>query len=214
MQPRAPQNLPIRRARVAGRCRLQRGLAFINGRYAWRGRITLCFWASCLVPSLPGCGGSGNTSAQPAPTPPTISSVAVTCAPSSIGPNKTAQCSANVQGTGTFSAAVEWAASAGTITSGGIFTAPSNIGSITITATSTANRAESGTATVSVQFQTPPSRHVVVVMEENQSYATVVGNTSAWPNLNALMTSGALPTNYYANAHPSIGNYFMLTTGQ
>jgi acid phosphatase len=115
---------------------------------------------------------------------------------------------------GSFSAAVEWAASAGTITSGGIFTAPSNIGSVTITATSTVNRAESGTATVSVQFQTPASRHVVVVMEENQSYATVVGNASAWPNLNALMASGALPTNYYANAHPSIGNYFMLTTGQ
>jgi phospholipase C len=35
-----------------------------------------------------------------------------------------------------------------------------------------------------------------------------------WPNLNSLIANGALPTNYYANAHPSIGNYFMLTTGQ
>src|SRR6202012_6039117 len=33
-------------------------------------------------------------------------------------------------------------------------------------------------------------------------------------NLNALIGQGALPTNYYANTHPSIGNYFMLTTGQ
>lgn len=51
-------------------------------------------------------------------------------------------------------------------------------------------------------------------MEENQSYDTVAGNTSVWPNLNALIAAGALPTNYYANSHPSIGNYFMLTTGQ
>lgn len=51
-------------------------------------------------------------------------------------------------------------------------------------------------------------------MEENQSYNTVVGNRTDWPNLNQLMAQGALPTNYYANTHPSIGNYFMLTTGQ
>jgi acid phosphatase len=109
---------------------------------------------------------------------------------------------------------VNWTASAGAISSAGLFTAPSNTGNISITATSTANQAESGTATVSIQFQTPPSKHIVLVMEENQSYATVVGNTSAWSNLNALITAGALPTNYYADSHPSIGNYFMLTTGQ
>ncbi len=53
-----------------------------------------------------------------------------------------------------------------------------------------------------------------MVMEENQSYSTVVGNTSSWAHLNSLISHGALPTNYYADAHPSIGNYFMLTTGQ
>jgi len=53
-----------------------------------------------------------------------------------------------------------------------------------------------------------------MVMEENQTYATVVGNAAAWPNLNSLIGKGALPTNYYADSHPSIGNYFMLTTGQ
>ena len=53
-----------------------------------------------------------------------------------------------------------------------------------------------------------------MVMEENESYATVVGNATVWPNLNNLISKGALPTNYYADSHPSIGNYFMLTTGQ
>jgi acid phosphatase len=60
----------------------------------------------------------------------------------------------------------------------------------------------------------PASHHVVMVMEENQPYSTVVGATAAWPNLNKLMAQGALPTNYYADTHGSIGNYFMLTTGQ
>ena len=60
----------------------------------------------------------------------------------------------------------------------------------------------------------PASRHVVMLMEENQSYSTVVGNTASWPALNKLMSQGALATNYFADTHPSIGNYFMLTTGQ
>jgi phosphatidylinositol-3-phosphatase len=62
--------------------------------------------------------------------------------------------------------------------------------------------------------QMPTSRHVVIVMEENQSYSTVAGNIAAWPHFNALIKQGALATSYYADAHSSIPNYFMLTTGQ
>lgn len=58
------------------------------------------------------------------------------------------------------------------------------------------------------------SKHVVLVMEENQSYNTVVGNTAVWPNLNKLIAQGALPTDYYSNMHGSISDYFMLTCGQ
>jgi acid phosphatase len=53
-----------------------------------------------------------------------------------------------------------------------------------------------------------------MVVEENQGYATVAGNRSDWPSLNDLISKGALATNYYADTHPSLGNYFMLTTGQ
>lgn len=60
----------------------------------------------------------------------------------------------------------------------------------------------------------PTSHHVVMVMEENQSYSTVVGDKTNWPNLNQLIASGALATNYYANYHGSIADYFMLTAGQ
>src|SRR5438477_1112876 len=55
--------------------------------------------------------------------------------------------------------------------------------------------------------------HVVLVVEENHSYSEVIGN-SEMPYLNSLATQYGLATQYFANTHPSIGNYFMLTTGQ
>jgi acid phosphatase len=54
--------------------------------------------------------------------------------------------------------------------------------------------------------------HVVLIVLENANYADVVGSSNA-PYLNSLIAQGALATNYYANTHPSIGNYFMMTSG-
>lgn len=50
-------------------------------------------------------------------------------------------------------------------------------------------------------------------MEENHGYSSVIGS-SAMPYLNQLANQYGLATQYYADTHPSIGNYFMLTTGQ
>ena len=50
-------------------------------------------------------------------------------------------------------------------------------------------------------------------MEENHSYSSVIGSSSM-PYLNSLAQKYGLATQYYANTHPSIGNYFELTTGQ
>lgn len=60
----------------------------------------------------------------------------------------------------------------------------------------------------------PSINHVVIVLEENLDYADIVGNTAQMPFMNSLISAGGLATNYFANTHPSIGNYFMLTTGQ
>jgi phosphatidylinositol-3-phosphatase len=62
---------------------------------------------------------------------------------------------------------------------------------------------------------TPPPRsaHVFVVVEENHSFSQVIGNSSM-PYFNGLAKQYGLATDYYADAHPSIGNYFMLTAGQ
>lgn len=59
----------------------------------------------------------------------------------------------------------------------------------------------------------PASSHVVLVVEENHSYSSVIGNSSM-PYLNGLASQYGLATQYFADAHPSIPNYFMLTTGE
>lgn len=59
-----------------------------------------------------------------------------------------------------------------------------------------------------------PFGHVVILVEENANYASVVGDTATMPYLNSLIAGYGLATEYYSNTHPSIGNYMMLTTGQ
>jgi acid phosphatase len=62
--------------------------------------------------------------------------------------------------------------------------------------------------------QTMPSlQHVAIVVEENQPYSNVVGS-SAMPYLNGLIQQYGLATNYYADGHYSLPNYFVLTTGE
>jgi hypothetical protein len=56
-------------------------------------------------------------------------------------------------------------------------------------------------------------QHVVVIALENHGYEEVVGSPTM-PYLNGLISNGALATKFYANTHPSIGNYFRLTTGE
>jgi phosphatidylinositol-3-phosphatase len=58
----------------------------------------------------------------------------------------------------------------------------------------------------------PQFGHVFLLVEENHSYSEVIGSSSM-PYLNSLASQGGLATQYFADVHPSIGNYFMLTTG-
>ena len=58
----------------------------------------------------------------------------------------------------------------------------------------------------------PAADHVFLVVLENFGFAEVVGSP-AMPYLNSLANQNALAVNYFANTHPSIGNYFMLTAG-
>jgi hypothetical protein len=68
-------------------------------------------------------------------------------------------------------------------------------------------------ATSTAFSQLPAFSHVFIVVEENHNYSSVIGSSSM-PYLNSLANKYGLATQYYANTHPSIGNYFELTAGQ
>lgn len=55
--------------------------------------------------------------------------------------------------------------------------------------------------------------HVFLVIEENEAYDEVMGNTADMPYLNSLAKMYAYSQGYFANAHPSLPNYFFLTAG-
>jgi hypothetical protein len=94
----------------------------------------------------------------------TITAVNVTASPASITTGQTSTCSATVSGTGTYSNAVTWTATGGTITSGGVFT-PSGAGAATCKANSAAVGYTniSGTANIAVTAASPTIAGVSLV---------------------------------------------------
>jgi len=79
--------------------------------------------------------------------------------------------------------------------------------------TSIAVPSASGQASPQAKPATLPSfGHVFVVVGENLDYSTTY-NSRNMPYLTSLANSYGLATNYYSSSHPSIGNYFNLTTG-
>lgn len=56
--------------------------------------------------------------------------------------------------------------------------------------------------------------HFVFVLEENQDVATILNNPGSLPYFTSLKNTYGWASQYYADTHPSMGNYFMLTTGQ
>lgn len=55
-------------------------------------------------------------------------------------------------------------------------------------------------------------QHVAIVAMENQSFEDVMAG-GAMPYFQQLAAQGSLAENFYANLHPSIGNYFIITAG-
>jgi hypothetical protein len=64
------------------------------------------------------------------------------------------------------------------------------------------------------ELTSPPAfDHVVIVIDENRSYSTVVGSSAAPYINNTLIAGGALFTNSVAITHPSQPNYLALFSG-
>ena len=126
---------------------------------------------------LAACGGSGGSSSS------TVTSVNVSCSPSTVGSGGTSQCSATVSGTGSFNSTVTWSTSAGSITTSGVLTAPTvtAMTTVTVTATSAQNTSVSGTASVIVNPTTSGSNVAPIIVDAgpqnigsvNVAYVTV-----------------------------------------
>jgi hypothetical protein len=63
-----------------------------------------------------------------------------------------------------------------------------------------------------VAAELPHPAHVVVIVEENHSFAQVIGSADA-PYINGLVRRGALFTDAHGVTHPSLPNYFALFAG-
>ena len=92
-----------------------------------------------------------------APPPPTVTGVTVSCSPTTVLVNQTAQCSAAVSGTGSYSSAVNWSANVGSVNASGLFIAPATVpnpAAASVTATSVQNTAKSGTQSLAIAAST------------------------------------------------------------
>src|SRR6266513_938248 len=159
-------------------------------------------------------GQSGTAAITVTPVP--VASVTVTPATAGVAVGSTVQLTAtpkDANGNPLTGRVVTWQSSNNAIASvngSGLVSGVAAGGPVTITATS---EGQSGTSAITV---TPPGTsqfgHVFVVTEENTDYVDVT--SSSMPYLTGLAAQYGLATQYYANTHPSIGNYFELATGQ
>ena len=66
---------------------------------------------------------------------------------------------------------------------------------------------------ISARATPPVYDHVVIVVEENENYSSVIGNSVEAPYINGLANSGALFTNMRSVTHPSHPNYLEFYSG-
>jgi phospholipase C len=59
----------------------------------------------------------------------------------------------------------------------------------------------------------PRYEHIFLIIEENKSYSEIVGEHSIAPNINRLAEQYGQATQFYAEVHPSEGNYVAMLGG-
>ena len=145
--------------------------------------------AVILLTSLVGCGGGGSSTSTPPAS--TITSVTTSCTATTVPVGGTNQCSAKVQGTGDFNPSVTWSVSGvpggnstlGTISSSGLYSAPSMVPSpstVNVMATSSADATKSSTASLTVKLtvSVSPQNPSIQLFHPQQFTAVVIGVTN------------------------------------
>jgi len=160
-------------------------------------------WATCRVSAY----GSGLSA-------PVSVAVAVLPSSSSLPSGKSQQFSANVSGTS--NTAVTWKASGGSISSGGMYTAPMSAGSFVVTATSMADTTKSASAAVSVTAAATvavtisPGSASLSAGGSQQFTAAVSGNSNTAVTWSA--TGGSVSTSGLYTAPSAAGTYTVTAT--
>ena len=185
------------------------------------------------VCALSNCGGSGSRTQAPNPTPgpspspspsPSNTAPSITTQPQSQTVTAPATATFSVAATGTTPLSYQWNKDRNPIsgaTSPSYTTPPTaaadNGEKFTVVITNSAGTVTSSAASLTVSTGSLPAipqfSHVFIVLEENHSFSDVIGNSNM-PYLNSLASANGLATQYYADAHPSLPNYFDLTVGE
>jgi chitodextrinase len=93
------------------------------------------------------------------------------------------------------------------------YDAAGNVSSMTSVTAATFSCVASGPCGTAAASAPATLQHVVWIWMENETYTSVIGNTSAAPYLNQLAGQCGLATNYAGVAHPSLPNYIAATSG-
>jgi acid phosphatase len=85
-------------------------------------------------------------------------------------------------------------------------------GAGTSSAAPSSDHARAAAAMCGTTTKAPTYKHVVIIMEENYSYSSIVGSSQA-PYINSVIKSCGLATDYHNITHNSLPNYIGLTDG-
>ncbi len=138
-------------------------------------------------------------------------SISITPASATLLPGGTQQFTANVSGTS--NTGVAWKATGGTVTTTGLYTAPTTAGSYTVTATSVADSTKSALATVtvsSIAVLISPTSASLLTGGTKQFTATVSGTTNT--SVNWSTTGGTISYLGYYTAPSTAGTYTVTAT--
>ena len=69
------------------------------------------------------------------------------------------------------------------------------------------------TAAAQASAGIPRYEHIFLIIEENRSYGEIIGEKSIAPNINRLAAQYGQATQFYAEVHPSEGNYVAMLGG-
>ncbi len=120
--------------------------------------------------------------------------------------------------TGSSNTAVTWSATAGTVSTNGLYTAPATAGTYSVTATSQANSTKSASATVTVNtpavvaVSISPVSAALLTGATQQLTATVTGSSNTAVTWSA--TGGTVSTNGLYTAPATAGTYSVTATSQ